>query len=371
MASLSKRTGDASGATGVSEVRGQRPRQIKRKETAMNPFYLIHGGSIGIRLNFGLVLLVAAGVLAGSMVHVNGAWAGNTTTNNYGSGKLYKTWVERQSEGDLSAEDLHQASLLTSQLLEHVNKAGQLFMDNQSASARAEIERAESLLKIVRGLLPRIVVTTTVRDAQGKEVYHDVETVQDDQIPVFEGQVAVETVEPIIEAKRDEAALKGLKLAEADVINTAILVDLGFVERKLKRATELLSQPKEAAEQLAQAQSQGVRFYTHKEDSPLVDVQHALRLAERMVREKKYEAAKANLQSAKLQLEAYRALVGDSAGQSAANLEKDIQKLSGELENPGSADKIGGMWDRVTSWFKREAGQAHQTTNTAAQVSSK
>ncbi len=333
----------------------------------MNAYSLIQSGPIGVRFNFGLALLVAAVVLACSMAHVNGAWAGIATTNNYGSGKLYKTSVERQNEGELSAEDLHQASLLTSQLLEHVNKAAHLMADNQSTEARSEIERAESLLKVVRGLLPATVVTTTVRDAKGKEVYRDVEKVQDDQIPIFEGQVAVETVEPIIEAKRDEAALKGLKLAEADVINTAVLVDLSFVERKLKRATELQAQPKEAADQLAQAQSQGVRFYTHKEDSPLVDVQHALRLAERMVREKKYDAAKANLQSAKLQLEAYRALVGDTAGQPAENLERDIQKLSGELETPGSADKIGGLWDRVTSWFKREAGQAHQITNTVAQ----
>jgi len=331
---------------------------------------LIQDGRNSFRFNFGLVLLAAAGALACSMARSEAASSGNITTNTYGSGKLYMTSVERRSEGDLTAEDLHQVSLLSSQVLNHVNKATHLLADSQTDSARSEMERANSLLKVVRGLLPTTVVTTSVRDAQGKEVYREVERVQDDQIPIFEGQVAVETVEPIIEAKRDEAALKGLKLAEADVISTAVLVDLGFVERKLKRATELIAQPKEASEELAQAQSQGVRFYTHKEDSPLVDVQHALRLAERMVREKKYEGAKANLQTAKLQLEAYRALVGDVAGQSAATLEKEIQKLSDEVQAPGSAERIGGMWDRVASWFKREAGQAHQTTNAVQRASS-
>jgi len=305
-----------------------------------------------------------------SVARLDAATPGSTTTNTYGSGKLYKTLVERQSEGELSAEDLHQASLLTSQVLSHVNKAAQLLGDGQGDGARSELQKAESLAKVVRGLLPTTVVTTTVRDAQGNEVYREVERVQEDQIPIYEGQIAVETVEPIVEAKRDEAALKGLKLAEADVIRTAVLVDLGFVERKLKRATELVAKPKEASEELAQAQSQGVRFYTHKEDSPLVDVQHALRLAERMVREKKYEGAKANLQTAKLQLEAYRALVGDAAGQSASTLEKDIQKLSGELQTPGAADKIGGMWDKVASWFRREAGQARQTTTNSVQQAS-
>jgi hypothetical protein len=103
------------------------------------------------------------------------------------------------------------------------------------------------------------VVTTTVKDAHGKDIYHDVQRVHDDQIPISEGDIAVEVVEPIIEAKKDEASLKGVKLADADLIRTRVLVDLSFVERKLKRATELMGRtqesgkPKEAAAELALA----------------------------------------------------------------------------------------------------------------------
>jgi len=285
----------------------------------------------------------------------------NVSTNAYGSGKQYKTTVERQTLGDLSAEDLNQASLLTSQFLTHVDKAAQQLADARTDAARAEIEKAQALVKVVRGLLPTTIVTTTVRDTQGKEVYRDEQRVQDDQIPIYSGAVAMEVVEPIIEAKKDEAALKGVRLADAELIHTAVLVDVNYVERKLTRATELLAKPQEAAAELAQIQTAGVRFYAHKEDSPLVAVQHALRLAERQVREKKYDGAKLNLQTAKLQLEAYRALVGTGAGVPASNLENEIQKLSGELQTPGAADKIRGMWDKVTGWFTRESGQAHQT----------
>lgn len=287
--------------------------------------------------------------------------ASNVMTNTFGSGRLYKTTVERQSEGELSAEDLHQVSLLTSQLLTHLNAAAQHLADGSSDSARPEIEKAESLVKIVRGLLPTTIVTTVTRDVHGKEVYRDVQRVQDDQIPIFEGQIAVEAVEPIVEAKKDEAALKGLKLADAELIHTAVLVDLSFVERKLKRAAELIAQPKEAADELVQAQSQGVHFFTHREDDPLVAVQYALRLAERQVREKKFEGAKADLQQAKVGLETYRGLVGDEAGKPVADLQDEIEKLSGELQGAGAADKIRGMWEKVASWFKRESGQAHQT----------
>ena len=285
----------------------------------------------------------------------------NPTTGTYGSGKNYKTTIERQSEGELSAEDLHQASLLSSQLLMHLNAAAQHCIDGKGDSAKPDIEKAQSLAGIVRKLLPATTVTTIVKDAQGKEVYRDVQKVQEDQIPIFAGSVAVEVVEPLVEAKKDQAALKGLKLAEADVIHTAMLADLGYIERKLARAAQLLNKPEDAAAQLALAQNVGIRITAHKEDSPLVDVQHALRLAERMVQEKKYDGAKANLQAAKLRLEAYRGLVGANEAKPAADLEKEIEKVSGEIEKPGVSDRIRGMWDKATSWFKRETGQAHES----------
>lgn len=305
---------------------------------------------------------LVAVVLASSTVGSQAAEpTASVSTNIYGSGKQYKTTVERQNEGTLSGEDLKQVSLLTSQLLTHVNQATRQLADARADSARAEVEKAQTLVKVVRGLLPTTVVTTTVKDAQGKEIYRDEQRVQEDQIPVFSGAVAMEVVQPIIEAKKDEAALKGVQLADAALIHTAVLVDLGFAERKLKRAAELIAKPQDAAAELALIETEGVHFYEHKEDSPLVDVQHALRLAERMVKEKKYEAAQANLQTAKLQLEAYRAVMDANSGQPVTDLENDIQRLSAEIQNPGAADKIGTMWDKVTSWFQRESGQAHQT----------
>jgi hypothetical protein len=295
------------------------------------------------------------------------------TTQTLGSGKLYKTTVERQTEGELSADDLHQASLLTSQLLMHVNEATLQLADARVDTARSELEKAESLAKVVRGLLPVTVVTTSVKDAQGKEIYRNVQRVQDDQIPISEGDIAVEVVEPIVEAKKDEAALKEVRLADADLIHTSVLVDLSFVERKLKRATELMARtqeaakPKEAAAELALAQTQAIRFVAHKEDSPLVDVQHALRLAERMVRERKYEGAKANLQLAKIHLGTYRALMDEPSAKPVADLEKEIDTLSTQLQASGTADKIGGMWNRVGTWFTREPGQTQQTSGTTGQ----
>ena len=295
----------------------------------------------------------------------------NVSTNVFGSGKQFRTTVERRSQGELSPEDLHQAELLTSQFLTHVNQAVMDLADSHVDAARTDVEKAQSLVRVVRGLLPTTTVTTTVTDTRGQEIYRDDQQVQDDQIPIFAGDVAMEVVEPIIEAKQDEAALKGVTLANAQLIHTSVLVDLNYAERKLKRAMELMTKPQEASAELALIQSEGVHFYAHQEDNPLVQVQQALRLAERMVREKKYDGAKANLQIAKVQLEAYRALVDADAGAPVADLENDIQKLSGELQTPGAADSIRNMWDKVTSWFKRESWQAHEIANSSTTMTGK
>src|SRR4051812_15271708 len=67
------------------------------------------------------------------------------TNGTYGSGKNYKTTVERQSDGELSAEDLHQASLLSSQILMHLNAATRHCIDGKGDDAKPEIEKAQSL----------------------------------------------------------------------------------------------------------------------------------------------------------------------------------------------------------------------------------
>lgn len=283
------------------------------------------------------------------------------STITTGSGKLYQTTVERVTEGKLSKEDFHQASLLTSRVVAHLTEAEQTLAVGKKDLAKAEIDKALELIRIVRDLLPVTAVTTTVKDASGKVVYRYEDKVQQDYIPIFRDMVAVEVIEPIAAAKEREAALKGLRLANADLVRTSVLVGLTFIERKLKRAVNLLEKPEEASRQLISAQVDGIRFVVNKEDHPLVDTQVALRLAERMVEEKNFEAAKENLRVARFHLAAYRTLVGKEAGEKVKKLEEDIQALEGTVQKGGAAAQIRRFWERAVSWFKEEPGQAHVT----------
>jgi hypothetical protein len=284
------------------------------------------------------------------------------STSDTGSSKKYETTVDRKTEGELSDEDFRQVSLLTSQTISHINKAAENLVDNQADMARPELEKAQTLLGIVRELIPVTTVTTVVKDAKGSEVYRNVEEVQDDKVPVFQKMVALEVISPILDVKKEQAALEGVQLADADLIYTTVLVDIRYLARKVDRALSLLNEPEKALDQLIDAQTVGIKIRVDKEDHPLVAAQSALRLAERQVQEKKYKGAKINLQQANIYLETYRTLVGKTEGEQVKKLKSDIEKLSGKLERAGSAEEIRGFWHKVTGMFRREASETQQTS---------
>jgi hypothetical protein len=139
-----------------------------------------------------------------------------------------------------------------------------------------------------------------------------VQRLQDDQIPVSERDIAVEVVEPIIEAKKNEASLKGLKLANADMSHTAVLVDLSFLERKLKRATGLMAKPQEASAELAQARSQGRSVLRPQRGQSSGRGATCASPSGMNGAGEEIRRRKANLQLEKIQLGAYRALVDET-----------------------------------------------------------
>lgn len=288
------------------------------------------------------------------------AVAGDTvaTTNETGSGQPYRTTVERVPGGELSAEDFRQVSLLASRIVMHLNEGARQMGQDRPDEARAEVEKGISLVRVIREILPTTVVTTVVRNTSGKEVYRNVDRVQDDRIPLHEGTIAMQVIEPIADAKQENLATRGVRLADAQLIRTSVLLELDYVESKLQRALKLLGEDQQRAlAELVLAQTRGVTFSVNEEDDPLVEAQSALQLAERMVEQGRYEAAKANLSLASARLDLYATLVPKERTGRIAELQEDMTRLIGDIRQDGSAEKIRSFWDRVASWFRREPGQ--------------
>ena len=292
-------------------------------------------------------------------------WAAEKQTNKNttvtGSGRTYKTTVTRQTKGQISSEDLRQVSLLASQVLMHVNKAEQSIELGNSDSAKAEIKDAKNLIDIAHKLLPVKLVTTTVKDAKGAEVYKNTETTQDDVIPLYQDVETIDTFNDILNAKK--AQFKGREFLGRVNINATILADLSYIERKVQHAMQLIdnNQSEEARQQLLLAKNYGVDVRFSETESPLVDARRAFGLAEQMVNEKKYDAATANLKLAKIRLHEYAELTGKPKADEVKQLRKDIDSLVGKIEEKGSAGKIRALWHKTTDLFERHPSQAKPT----------
>jgi len=320
---------------------------------------------------------IMAWLLAGAMVFAPARLPAQETKTpeaspiTVGSGERYQTTITRESKGELKPDDARQVSVLGSRILAHLHNGARFLAEAKPDQARTELAHAQTLAKAVRDILPVTVVATTIKDAKGQEIYRYEDRVQDDQIPVVEGMINVQVVQPIIDARKEDAAVKGVQLAEADVIRTSLTMNLDYVESKIRQALARLNEPEKARTDLLTASAIGVRFDTQKEDNPLVGIQAALRLAEQQVREGKYEGARANLQLARVQLDTYRALVGETAGKEAQDLEKEIGALQEKTREPGAADKIRRFWGRVTGWFKNDSGTAPGTNKVASKEPAK
>ena len=300
----------------------------------------------------------------------------NTYTTTLGSGQKFRTTIERSKQGELDQDDMRQVTALSSRVLVHLNKAIELLADDQSAEAARQITHAQDVARIVRELLPVTTVKTVIQDSDGNTVYDYTDTVQDTQIPIYESTIMMQVVQPIIEAQKDEAALQGLTLRDADFIYTSALLDLGYVERKLRRAADLLDDKQQALRQLVLAQTEGLQLSINEEDSPLVEAQAALRLAERMVGENKTASAQVNLQLARVYLESYQSISGDPSSLEVQDLRDQIEDLSASLDTGGmetgkarveSRSLIDDLWETVTSWMYEEPGQAKTSEQTNAE----
>jgi len=287
------------------------------------------------------------------------------TTITTGSGTSYTTTVKRVPGGALSDEDFRQVSLLASRIVMHLNKAATQLGLGDLDAARRHVTKGLSLVGVVRDLLPTTTVTTIVRDAGGETVYRNVDRVQDDRIPLHEGLIAMEVLEPVADAKQEDLGIQGVRLADAQLVHTSVLVELGYVERKLQRIESLLDEDVDAA--LAEAllaQARGISFAMNEEDTPLVEAQSALQLAERMVEQERYQAARENLALARDQLDLYASLEAVETHGEVAQLREEITRLMKDIERDDGAETIRGFWDRVTSWFTREPGETRSSADT-------
>ncbi len=319
-----------------------------------------------------IVKLIAASLLVSALLVAPGVAIAET--DNTARAKLavgtggateevpaFETHVKVNSGGQLSEANYREVSRLASRLMFHLGEGAYEAAADSSSTALKEVQQARKLASLIRSVLPTSSVETVVKDRNGQVVYSDTREEQDDLIPVFRGSIKVNVVQPLLEIQRTDAKIKGVSLADADLINTSLWVDLPYVELKLKRAESLLSKGKteEAAAELALARLEGVDIVAKVNRSPLVRGIEALALAEEMGEQGFKEAAIENLKRASVELELYRTTrKGQADEHEIKDLLVKMETLKKQFEDPGWTDKIKSASRKMFSFFRTNAEES-------------
>ena len=145
------------------------------------------------------VAIALAAPVAAVAAEETAAKTDHTSTSKTGSGERYTTTITSKAEGELKPEDFRQVSVLGSRILTHVNNAARFLAEEKADNAKAELEKAQTLAKVVHDLLPVTTVSTITTDSQGKEVYRYDDRVQNDQIPTSQApNIACANIRAII-----------------------------------------------------------------------------------------------------------------------------------------------------------------------------
>jgi hypothetical protein len=322
-----------------------------------------------------IVALVALLVLAGT------AWAqqapatsaehetkAGPVVRTFGAEGGYRTEVRSETRGALSQEDSRQVSLLAAQIFQHVDEARKAVDADDPKQARKEVDRGRAAIKAIRALLPRTAVHTKTTAPGGEVIYEDEREVQDDRVPMFEGMLHVQTMAPIVAAKRDAADVAGVQLVGASLLSTEVTVDLDVVEAQLSRALKALDggKPADAAAALVAAQVRGVDFSYRKEDSALAEARDAIWLAKRALEENNSAQARANLEVARQRLKIYREILPDDRRKEVDQMLNEVGQLDAKLrqetgqaqptthaERTRQGNAVAKWWDQVNTWFKK------------------
>jgi hypothetical protein len=307
------------------------------------------------------VTIALAALMLSPLVATPVVSASETDAAVVGSGSKYTTEVSRTTQGTLSDEDLRQASVLTGQVLGHVASAVDMLGDRNAAAARGELKDAETLIGIVRDILPVTEITTVVRDAQGKEAYRHTEAVQDDVIELFTEVSDVDVLDTILNAKKSDE--EGPEYMGSVQLYTSVLADLGYIERKIKTATQMLDTPDEAREQLVLAEINGVDMSLSEVESPLLEARRALKMAETQVDAKAYDLARENLTSAKLKLEEYQTLLGTTKTADVKAITTKIDGVLSDIKDKDAPETIRECWNMTVRLFDNATLKTARSTD--------
>lgn len=274
-----------------------------------------------------------------------------TTLGGIESSAGLTTQIVRTTSGNPSALDQTQISHLAAHVIVQAADARHALENQQADKAIQAVRKAASLTGLLRAMLPTTRVRTTVRDADGKTVYQDERSVQDERIAVMDSMVRMEIADPVREAmllSEDDTN------AETSMVHTRMFLNLGYVERRLAEAErQLKDEPRTADKTLRLLLARGVEFESIAAHRPLADARDALWSAQWAASNEQFDEAKAQLQAAEAALDVYGQQLSSAEREKANKLREEVQALRNVVGSDGKpvVPRIREALGKVRRWF--------------------
>jgi CheY-like chemotaxis protein len=278
-----------------------------------------------------------------------------------GAGSGIVTQVQCETErGEPSEEEQRHITVLGAQLLHQIARARNAIDAENNDSAEEAIGKAEAALKLIRQMLPKSVVSTTVMDSAGHVLYEDVEDVREDRITVSRSFTGINVVRPIVESKKIMAEAAGTEFEGSAVIEADVVLNLDYLDRRLREAERVLATDLEHADEaLARAQDRGASLVVTAMESPLEDAREALQYAHQAAQRKQYRVAAANLRVAREHLLLYRETAPESAKDEIDKLNKEMDTIAQQIAGTTTAEhekttgRVRAFVETVESWWRK------------------
>ncbi len=289
-------------------------------------------------------------LLAGFLVDTRTTFA----EEEQGSG--IKTEIKRKEVSKpLTIEDQHQLSLLGAHLLGQIQQA-RIAMDGSAPdTALASVKKSLQLAGIIRSILPKTYVTMTVHDKGGKVLYEDSQYIQAEKILVFHMLSEVDKSHLHDADKKRDETKSDAQNDEKKFVDMDVVLDIGYVERRLKEAEKALPSKVDIAFRvLSDAQTGGTELTLAEFESPLHDAQEAVKSSHEAAERKDYKAAQSNLKIAREHLALYRDIVPPGHHEEIDKLGAEITKAANEITGASSHERVAnvtkGILDRIKKW---------------------
>lgn len=291
----------------------------------------------------------------------------------------------------LTGTESREVSFAAGRILKHVTQARNAIADHQHDAASKNVDQGLKLIEIIDHVLPHYSVKTEIR--AGDLVYVDEDDVARTFVTLFDELAHRDIITPVLRAKKEAETQAGTAKAEVkktertnavhaddknpapaapvvaleDIDYTAVKLDLRFASRMLEVAKQNLKEKDhkwhlQADAALLALQAGAVIFEYEEVDLPLEQAADNLKLAEGEMRLGRSEEAKVALRVVGDELKQYEKSAGENRAKEVRQVSQELDKLTTELAKGKPSDKrgtelanaISGMWQRVTTWFKKQ-----------------